>query len=155
MRKSSQEKGKEGSRIGQGKILTKGIASVLLALARSFREHELPFRIHPALRQRSQTLAALPVSHCLWAGCLGQDEEECGGCNISGEQLCSRMQVFGERGGCKLLAATAAGGWVQQPRKAVWAREQHLLDNLLSISYCIREGRRGDQKRRNHCPDGH
>lgn len=43
------------------------------------REHELPFRTHLVLRQGSQILAPLPVSHGLWAISLSQGGEGCVG----------------------------------------------------------------------------
>lgn len=77
----------------------------------------MPFRIHPTLRQGSQTLAPPSVSHYLWAIPLG--EGGCERCNISGEWLFRRRQVSGEGGGCKPLAAmfVAVGGLVDQHRK--------------------------------------
>lgn len=77
----------------------------------------ITLRNSPRFEARDQALVPLPVSHCLWAVPLGQGGEGCGGCNTAGECLFSRRQVSGEGGGYKLLAATAAGGWVRQPRK--------------------------------------
>lgn len=58
----SWEKKNEKSRIRQEKILSKDIALVALALAWSIREHELPFRIHLALRQGSYDTGYLACS---------------------------------------------------------------------------------------------
>lgn len=108
----------------------------------------------PHFEARDQALAPLPVSHCLWAVPLDQGGQGSGGYDTTGECLLSRRQVSREGGGYKLLAATAAGGWVRQPRKGDLC--QAIASPLQSATLLLQcKGGEVGRRRRNHCPSGH